>query len=292
MLGWTLVHKPPGISSARALVAIKRAFGIKRVGHSGTLDPFADGLLLVCFGRATRLLPFVRDEPKIYRFTLSWGTETDTGDGLGQTVRASPVRPSSAEIEAILPQFRGDIMQTPPAFSALKVNGQRAYRLARRGKDVHLKPRSQHIFDFRLLDSNERIATFEVSCNRGTYIRTLAQDLARVLGTCGHLNALTRLSMGPFTLPSAFSLDLFEKRGQNKDQARRLCFTPQTLLDDIPVFEVTLGEAAFLQKGRKVPRAGVGEIPRAFCVHGGRCVALVNVEGGVLFPKVVLEEED
>lgn len=290
MLGWTLVHKPAGISSARALVAIKRAFGVKRVGHSGTLDPFAQGLLLVCFGRATRLLPFVHDEPKIYRFTVVWGVETATGDLNGDVVMRSARRPSLADIQSILAQFKGNITQTPPPFSAVKVAGQRAYKLARRGKIPRIEPRSQHIFDLRLIYDEEERAIFEVSCNRGTYVRSLAQDMARALGTCGHLVMLERLRMGTFALSQAFPLDLFEKRGHNEKERRGLFYSPQTLLDDIPVLRVNEEEAAFLSKGRGIFCSYVTEKSWIFCVHRGRCIALAKVEGEKAFPKVLLEE--
>lgn len=285
--GWTLIRKPTGISSFKALAAVKKNLGTRRVGHGGTLDPFAEGLLLVCFGRATRLLPLVKMEPKHYTFRLTWGVETTTGDPEGEIIETSAVRPTLKEIEDVLPQFQGDILQTPPVYSALKVDGKRAYARARAGEEVTLTPRAQHIDTLKLVRADVDGALFEVACNSGTYVRTLGQDLARMLGTYGHLTALCRTRVGHFSLETAFSLDLFEKSGHAEGRSAPLFFAPQLLLDDIPVAEVEEAQAVSLSRG--APVALNAEAERLFCLYAGRCVALTKKKGGLFWPWILLD---
>ncbi|TGW15197.1 tRNA pseudouridine(55) synthase TruB [bacterium NHP-B] len=287
--GWTLIHKPIGCSSSKALIPVKRALGLKkRVGHSGTLDPFACGLLIVCFGRATRLLPFLDHANKEYTFSIAWGTETDTGDRDGTIIKRDSATPSEAAIHALLTSFQGPLMQTPPAFSALKVKGKRAYRLARRGDVPDLKPRLQHIESLVLTGLSASEAHFRVVCNTGTYIRSLAHDMCRALGVLGHLNTLCRTRIGRFCLSDAFSLDLFEKN-RHDDGTCGLFFSPQELLDDIPVVEVSEQDAVRLRQGQGIDDQGFVRSGLAFCVYGGQCVALVEGESGQFLPKILLE---
>lgn len=208
--GFMLVHKPAGPSSAAISNHIKWMLkqqgypkGIK-IGHGGTLDPFATGLLPIGIGKATKQLQQLLDGPKTYTFTLQFGTQTDTGDLTGVPVATSPARPTEAELCAILPQLTGPILQTPPAFSALKVNGQRAYTLARAGETVALAPREITIYELKMIEYHTDYAVFSAAVSKGTYIRTLGEDIAKAAGTVGHLTTLCRTQHGPFQLVDAF----------------------------------------------------------------------------------------
>lgn len=284
--GWLLLNKPVGVSSCQALRPLKKLYHTKRVGHCGTLDPFAEGLLLVVLGRATRLLPYTHHWYKRYELKIAWGAETTTGDLTGDVVAESAHRPTPEAIYSALPSFCGEIMQTPPAFSAVKVNGQRAYALARKGEMPALKARKQHVRVFKLLACEKDWATFEVLCDRGTYVRALATDLAKVLGTTGHLCQLKRTAIGPFEYPDALGLDFFEKTGQNKGALMHILRSPRALLDDIPELEVDQTMALHLTQGRSIESVSC-EQGFVFCLHQKTCVALARVEGSFLWPKVV-----
>lgn len=221
--GFYLVHKPVGPSSAAVTNRTKWLLkqlgypkGIK-IGHGGTLDPLADGLLPIGVGRATKQLQNLLDGPKTYTFTLTFGTATTTDDAEGEPTATSAIRPTQAQIEAILPRFTGPITQIPPAFSALKINGERAYKLARAGEEVQLQPRPVTIHTLKLLKFNIDFALFEASVSKGTYIRTLAKDIAEALGTVGHTTTLTRTVHGPFRLEDAVAHQTLDKALQNGD---------------------------------------------------------------------------
>ena len=283
--GWVLLHKPPGMSSFRALRPLKKAYNTKRIGHCGTLDPFADGLLLVAVGRVTRLLPETQKWHKRYTFKVAWGAFTSTDDLEGDVVETKEHRPTEKEIKAALPHFCGAIVQKPPAYSALKVNGRRAYDLARRGVAFELSPRMQHVYSFKMLSCERDFGTFDVLCNRGTYIRSLARDLATQLGTAGHLVALKRTAIGPFALQDSEGVDLFEKKRHNEEELAHLLRPPQALLDDIPAVEVDKAMALRLSEGQSVA-LGL-EAERAFCLCDERCVAFVRAKDGYLWPRIV-----
>ncbi len=227
--GFYLVHKPVGPSSAAIVARLKWLLaksGIPKkgpgrivIGHGGTLDPLADGLLPIGLGKATKQLQALLEGPKTYTFTLTFGTSTTTDDAEGEILQTSDVRPTETDLLNILPTFTGVITQTPPSFSALKVNGQRAYKLARAGEDVILQPREVTIHSLRLLESTPRdtqnakreTALLEAQVSKGTYIRTLAKNLAEALGTVGHVTTLTRTAHGPFQLKDAISLETLDK---------------------------------------------------------------------------------
>ncbi|CTQ71386.1 tRNA pseudouridine synthase B [Roseibium alexandrii] len=197
--GWLVLDKPYGITSNEALGKIKRIFSPQKVGHAGTLDPRASGLLPVAFGEATKTVPFVMDGRKVYRFEVTWGAETNTDDTEGEVVVTSDVRPDAAAIKAVLPEFVGEIMQVPPKFSAIKVAGERAYDLARDGEEVELEARPIDMHRLDLVECpDENRAVFEAECGKGTYVRALARDIGRRLGTRGHVTELRRLLVGPF----------------------------------------------------------------------------------------------
>src|SRR5437667_161527 len=197
--GWIVLDKPIGMTSTQAVAVVKRLFQAKRAGHAGTLDPLASGGLPIALGEATKTVPFVMDGRKRYRFTVRWGEERDTDDTEGQVVKTSEVRPSAEAIRSLLPQFTGVIEQTPPRYSAIKVQGERAYDLARDGEIVELAPRPVEIHQLTLVEQQDsRHSIFEAECGKGTYVRALARDMGRILGCLGHICALRRTLVGPF----------------------------------------------------------------------------------------------
>jgi tRNA pseudouridine55 synthase len=198
--GWVVLDKPEGLTSTQAVARVKRLFQAEKAGHAGTLDPLASGLLPIALGEATKTVSFAMEGRKTYRFTVTWGEETTTCDREGEVINRSELRPTSQRIEAILRCFRGKIMQAPPAFSAVKIGGARAYDLARAGETVELSPRPADIEELTLVEGNRSDrAKFEAVCGKGTYIRALARDLGRALGTYGHVSELRRVAVGPFT---------------------------------------------------------------------------------------------
>ncbi|MGH6831319.1 MAG: tRNA pseudouridine(55) synthase TruB, partial [Methylocella sp.] len=196
--GWVVLDKPAGMTSTHAVSRLKRIFNAKKAGHAGTLDPLATGVLPVALGEATKTVPFVQDGEKAYRFTVRWGTETDTDDSDGRVAARSEARPAADAILALLPQFTGTIEQTPPSYSAIKINGERAYDLARGGAAPELSPRPVTIYALDLIATGRDEAVFEAHCGKGAYVRAIARDLGRILGCYGHVSALRRTRVGPF----------------------------------------------------------------------------------------------
>jgi tRNA pseudouridine55 synthase len=243
------------MTSTRALSIARRLLNANKAGHAGTLDPLANGVLPLAFGEATKTVPFLVDARKAYRFTVRWGAETSTDDSEGPVTRESLSRPTTEEIVRALPQFVGQIMQVPPAFSAIKVDGERAYDLARGGEVVELAARLTHIHRVELVEEAADSAVFEMSCGKGTYVRAFARDLGRALGCLGHVIALTRLSVGPFDLKAAISLENLEKSGTD-GAAKRLLMPLATALDDIPGLAVTDQEASSLRLGQAILARG------------------------------------
>ncbi len=273
MNGWIILDKPLGLGSTQAVGAVKRAlreggYTKVKVGHGGTLDPLATGVLPVALGEATKLAGQMLDSDKVYEFTIGFGTETDTLDLEGKVVKESNARPTSDEVEAVLPQFIGSIEQVPPAYSALKVEGKRAYDLARAGTDVVLATRAVTVHTLSVrpersrgtvhawtgvstaLDTNglsEITLTAQVS--KGTYIRSLARDIAVALGTVGHVTMLRRTKAGPFTLDQAISLDILHEKSKAR-AIEDVCLPLTAGLDDIPALTVTPDQAGLLRQGR------------------------------------------
>jgi tRNA pseudouridine55 synthase len=280
--GWIVLDKPLGLGSTQGVSAVKRALreagqAKTKVGHGGTLDPLATGVLPIALGEATKLAGRMLDATKAYDFTVAWGAQTDTLDLEGQVIAESDHRPTRAEIEAVLPRFTGPIEQVPPAYSALKVDGKRAYTLAREGAEVELKSRHVTILALDLLDAKENAATFAATVSKGTYIRSIARDLALALGTVGHVTMLRRTKAGPFGLDQAISLDFLGDcaKGGSLDGA---LLPLQAGLDDIPAFPVTPEEARQLRLGQRlqrVPPAGGLHV----AVEGITPVALIEGTG-------------
>jgi len=295
--GWLSIDKPIGLSSAQVVARVRRLLDAAKVGHGGTLDPLASGVLPIALGEATKTVQYVMDGAKAYRWTVRWGLATTTDDGEGAVCETAPGRPDQAAILAALPAFTGVISQIPPAYSAIKVAGERAYDLARAGEEVVLTPRQVRIDRFDLVECPDPDhATFEVACGKGTYIRSLARDLARALGTVGHVVALRRIVCGPFDEASSISLACLEEIGQGADP--RSCLLPiETALDDIPALALNDADARRLQSGGPVPLAHAASFlsqaeiaPDTPCraMAGGRLVALVRIEAGMIRPVRVL----
>jgi len=280
--GWFILDKPQGMTSTHAVSRLKRIFNAKKAGHAGTLDPLATGILPVAFGEATKTVPFVQDGQKAYLFTANWGEETDSDDADGAVVRVSPQRPSRETVEALLPRFTGEIMQTPPAYSAIKVNGERAYDLARDGENVQLAARPVSIHALRLVAADSETATIEAECGKGTYVRALARDLGRMLGCLGHVTALRRTRVGPFTIDDAVPFEELDACANPFDALLPV----ETGLSELPCVVVDRDGASRLRRGQSLILRGrdapAGGIAYAAC--GGVPVAFGAVEQGELVP--------
>ncbi len=292
--GWLVLDKPLDMTSTEAVNVLKRLFDARKVGHGGTLDPLATGVLPIAFGEATKTVQFVMDSPKTYRFTVRWGEERSTDDAEGEVVKTSETRPTRKEIEALLEDYVGEIMQVPPTFSAIKVKGERAYDLARDGEDVRLQARPVMIYDLRLLDMpDEDTAVFEARTGKGAYVRALARDLGRDLGCFGHVAALRRTAVGPFSENDAITLEKLEEL-RHKDADRTaldaVLLPITTALDDIPALAVDQQQAARIASGQAVllrgANAPVAE-ETVLITWKGRPLALGAVEAGQLKPKRV-----
>lgn len=249
--GWVNLNKPAGMTSNDALMKLKRALGYPKIGHAGTLDPLASGVLPIALGEATKLVSYMMDDDKVYVYTVTWGEQRTTDDSEGEVMVSSDVRPTEDQIKAVLPQFIGEIMQKPPTFSAIKVDGQRAYDLARAGQEFDLPARPINVYELDLISAQSDRATFRAVCGKGTYVRSLARDMARKLGTYGYVSLLVREAVGPFTLETAISLDIL---GENADNSalESAVLPVETVLDDIPVLSVNDQEAVRLKNGQKL----------------------------------------
>jgi tRNA pseudouridine55 synthase len=288
--GWVVVDKPVGPTSSDVVNRVRRLFNAQKAGHAGTLDPLATGILPVALGEATKTVPFVIDATKAYRFTIRFGLATTTDDAEGEVARESARRPSNAEIEAAFPRFRGQIQQIPPAFSAIKVDGERAYARARAGEAVELAARPVTIHEIALVSRpDEDHADLEISCSKGTYVRSLARDLALALGTVGHVSALRRTRHGPFGEDAAIPLDKLCALGHIAPAPGlgTHLLPLETALDDIPALAVSGEDAARLRKGQGVLLRG-RDAPilsgSVLATHRGDPVALTEYGKGELRP--------
>lgn len=283
--GWLVVDKPAGLTSAAVVNKVKWAFDAKKAGHAGTLDPEATGLLAITLGEATKTVPYVTDATKAYRFTMRLGQATDTDDAGGNVIQTSDLRPDSARISAALPGFEGRIMQVPPKYSAVKVDGQRAYRLARAGADTVLAARPLWVERLRLLarpDADH--AELELICGKGGYVRALARDLGQVLGCLGHVTRLRRIWSGPFNLDEAVTPDHIEGLARRRG-IDALLLPMETGLAALPCLTCTGAGAARLRNGNPgavVTAAAYGA--ECWAVHNGIPVAVGIYRGGNLHP--------
>ena len=308
MHGWIILDKPHGLGSTQAVSAVKRVLrqsgaGKVKVGHGGTLDPLATGVLPIAIGEATKLAGRMLDSDKVYEFTVAFGVQTDTLDLEGEPIATSDHRPTRAQVDAILPRFTGPIEQVPPAYSAILIDGQRAYDLARRGEAVEMKTRAVTIHSLtsvrfdpvesprqsfstgsnRTEDGALASLTLTAHVSKGTYIRSLARDIALALGTVGHVTMLRRVKAGPFTLDSAISLDILNDAATGHGIAQYML--PLTAgLDDIPALSVSPDEALALRQGKMLmgkPHTGLllamlGETPIALVESSGPDIRVVR----------------
>ena len=295
--GWLVLDKPAGLTSTQALGRARRALDAAKAGHGGTLDPLATGLLPIAFGEATKTVSFAMDATKNYRFDVAWGTSTDTDDREGAVIAESLHRPTLSDIKAVLPQFVGDIDQVPPQYSAVKVNGRRAYDLARANEPVELKPRRVRVDRFEVSrDLAPDRTEFTLTCGKGTYVRALVRDLAQTMGVCGHMAELRRVRCGPFTEDMAISLDKLEALG-HKAADSTVLLPVATVLDDIPALALTEEEAHRMRHGQSVPLFAVARRSPISGLHPGtavqavceeRLVAVATIADGLVKPKRVL----
>jgi len=250
--GWVILDKPKGLASTAAVTKVRRLFDAQKAGHAGTLDPLATGVLAIALGEATKTVPYAMEGEKLYRFTAKWGEARDTDDAEGAVVEVSERRPSEADIRAQLPLFIGELMQVPPAFSAIKVSGERAYDLAREGDEVELQPRPIFVRDARLVEiPDPDHAVFELACSKGSYVRAWVRDIAQTLGTLGHVTELRRLKVGPFSIESAISLEKLEALSHSPAALEHL--RPiATALDGIPALAVTGPDSVRLRTGNPI----------------------------------------
>jgi tRNA pseudouridine55 synthase len=295
--GWVVIDKPSGLTSTQVVGRVRRVFQAKKIGHGGTLDPLATGLLPIAMGEATKTVSYVMDGDKRYRFTLRWGQATATDDSEGEVVSVSARRPTAAEIRAALPRFLGAIEQVPPDYSAIKVAGRRAYDKARAREAFRLEPRTVTIRHLDLVATEAPdLASFEVICGKGAYMRALARDLGVALGSYAHVVALRRTAVGPFAEDHAISLETLEALGHSAAASGAL-LPIETALDDIPALALTETEANRLRRGQAVSmlaranRERIREFDNGAMVYataGGKPVALARYEAGDIHPVRVL----
>lgn len=288
--GWLVLDKPINMTSTQAVAAVRRAFNAQKAGHSGTLDPLATGILPIALGEGTKTVSFAVDGEKAYRFTVRWGTETETDDTEGGITKTSDNRPARADIETLLPRFHGEIMQTPPAYSAIKIAGERAYDLARNGETVVIEPRPVFIDSLTLVAMpDEATSVFEARCGKGTYVRALARDMGRILGCYGHVIALRRTQVGPFDESRAVPLEVLLAAAESgdPDQVAKYLLPVESALADLPELLVSQSDAATLARGQTVLIRG-RDAPvlsgPAYATSKGRLVALGELAKGALHP--------
>jgi tRNA pseudouridine 55 synthase len=287
--GWVVLDKPYDMTSTQAVGRVRWLLSAAKAGHAGTLDPLATGILPIALGEATKAVPQVQDGTKIYRFGIAWGRATSTDDAEGTVIATCEARPERAALEAVLPRFTGTILQRPPAFSAIKVDGERAYDLARAGEAVALAARPVAIDAISLLEHGPETSVLEVSCGKGTYVRALARDIAEALGTVGHVASLHRAAVGPFTDEDAVTLDQLEAAGAGAE--RDALVAPVAAgLAELPEIRLDAGQAAAVAHGNAVLLTGAGApaaMAECWASFRGRVVATGQVEFGQFKPRRV-----
>jgi tRNA pseudouridine55 synthase len=292
--GWLVLDKEYDVGSTEAVSKAKWLFQAQKAGHAGTLDPLATGVLPIAFGEATKTVPYVMASQKRYRFTARWGVATSTDDAEGEAIATSDKRPTRSEIEAVLPRFTGEIEQAPPRFSAVKINGERAYDLARDGEDVELAARIVEIHELRLIEMpDEDHAVFEAATGKGAYVRALVRDMAKALGAEGHISALRRTAVGPFSADGAATLKSLEAMATPEERDAAL-HPIESALEALPHAAIGGGEAEKLKRGQPAVvtpavargvRAGeAGTIPAVLASLNGEAIAICELDGLKLKP--------
>ena len=287
--GWLILDKPIGMTSTQAVSAVRRLFDARKAGHAGTLDPLATGILPIALGEATKTVPYAVEGEKGYRFTVRWGAETDTDDAEGRTVSTSDSLPEPGAIEALLPRFTGDILQTPPAFSAIKISGERAYDLARAGETVQLEPRPVRIDVLKLVEAPAPgTAVFEARCGKGTYVRALARDMGRALDCFGHVVALRRTRVASFREADAVGMDVLQSAAdEGPEAALRLLLPVEAALSELATLNVGQSDAARLLRGQSVlirGRDAPTDTGPTYATCKGHLIAVGRIERGELHP--------
>jgi tRNA pseudouridine55 synthase len=292
--GWVILDKPFGMGSTQAVAKLKWLFNAEKAGHAGTLDPLASGMLPVALGEATKTVPHVMDGAKSYRFAVAWGAETATDDAEGAVIRTSASRPTRDAILDILPGFIGEVSQVPPQFSAIRIDGERAYDMARDGETVELAARMVWIDDIRIIDHGADATIFEVDCGKGTYVRALARDFGRLLGCFGHVSMLRRLSVSPFAEPAMVTLDMLEAAADPAREtfdaldahlvgcAAALAHLPEVRLGPEQARKVRLGNPVMVLGAKAILHAD-----EAFATERGELIAIGEVAHGEFRPRRV-----
>jgi len=286
--GWIVLDKPLGMTSTQAVGKVRWLYAAEKAGHAGTLDPLATGLLPIALGEATKTVPFVQGGGKRYSFELEWGSATATDDAEGEVVATSDVRPAEAEVLAVLPRFTGTIMQRPPIFSAIKIDGERAYDLARAGEAVELAERPVTIDELTLVSHSSERSSFEMACEKGTYVRSLARDLADALGTRAHVTLLRRTAVAGFTEADALSIEAIEA-ASDRDALLR---PTSVALSHLPELRVSPEDASYIRNGGAVLLRGAGApiaLEAAWASLNGVAVAIGSVKSGQFHPSRVLK---
>jgi len=287
--GWLVIDKPLNIGSTDVVRAVRRILKPQKLGHGGTLDPLASGILPIGLGEATKTMPYIVDSTKVYEFEVTWGEERNTDDLEGEISNHTDKRPSIPEIEQIIPKFVGNILQIPPQFSAIKIDGQRAYKLARAGEKLEIPPREVNIIDIKntsnsLINNSILVdkSSFEMTCGKGTYVRSVARDMGQDLGVFGFVSKLRRVRVGPFGLKSAISLEILDELSHSAP-ARDYVLPVMTALDDILALAVTKAEAKLIRNGQPlhIPNSAEGQ---AMLTCDEVLIALVEIKDNIAKP--------
>ena len=299
--GWVILDKKIGATSTHAVSQLRWLFHARKAGHAGTLDPLASGVLPIAFGEATKTIPYIVDGVKHYEFQVQWGGETETDDKETAPIHHSDKRPTQSEIEAILPQFQGVISQIPPSYSAIKIGGERAYDLARGGQEVELKAREVEVSVLDIMQHDGETTLFHAECSKGTYIRSLARDMGRLLGCYGHIATLKRTRVGPFDISNAISLDFLENLvhsiNQDAEPAERSVILAdyllpiETALDDISALAFEERQAVRIKNGQSAlirDKNAPIFAPMAYATHKGQVLAIGSIDKGSFIPSRVL----
>lgn len=283
--GWIVIDKPLGMTCTQVGGALRRLFGIKKIGHLGTLDPLASGVLVFAIGEATKAIPYYKNNHKIYEFEITWGEQRTTDDAEGEVIETSQVRPSLSEIQDVYKNFIGNLQQIPPIYSAIKVNGKRAYKAAREGEDIQLQARQITIHDLEILKAENHHCQLRAICGSGTYIRSLGRDMARALNTVGYISKLRRTKDGKFSINDAISLEKLEKIDHKE---RYQCRKPiRAVLDDIPAVPVLAFDAEKIQRGMAIKSEIDFCVPYVAVCFEEKLLAIAVYKEGCLYPKRV-----
>lgn len=287
--GWLCVDKPLGMTSTQVVSQVRKALKIKKIGHGGTLDPLASGVLPLAIGEATKTVPYIQDGLKTYEFEVTWGEARSTDDREGEIIATSEVLPTEEAIRSCLPRFIGMIKQIPPQYSAIKIQGQRAYALARQGETVSLKSRQVYVQDLKLLKiASPQSAFFQVICGKGTYVRSLGRDMAETLGTVGYISSLKRLRVGTFSIDRALQVEKVLALG-GQVVLNRAWYSIREALDDILAFTVSDDQEKRLRCGQRLEYPDKYHLEkRVLCISQGKVpVALALLREGYLMPERV-----